>query len=372
MMTYSVQKTNRGFVLILTMLIVALVTSITTYIAYRASMFVPYTKVAINHQKAYQLALSGVQLAISKISTIKKPEESADKKKQTKMDDAYIAKQLLLAILPQFGQLNTVRLRKDMDGLDGTIQFCITSEEGKLDINALYDYEKHRFVDENDQPNEQAAQQGIRALFKEIFEYTQKAMSGANLLESFENFLKQRQYKLDDVTELLAAPGFEIFRNYIFYIPPAPAKTDVAEWRPFFLTDLFTINSGNKELNPWLLSDSVRGAFGFKRVAQESAEKKESTSKMIQETVSKFALSTDWKQHWDQLLAPYYQKEYSALTPSMISRMSTKFESTVFSVVSYGTFANVTQRLYALLERVVTKNGDEVAIVVKIKKIYRI
>jgi len=371
-MMNAMQKINRGFVLILTMLIVALVTSITTYIAYRTSMFVPYTKIAINQQKAYQFALSGIQLAISKLSTIKKPEESADKTKQEKMDDTYIAKQLLMTILPQLGQFTTVRLRKDMDGLDGTIQFCIMSEEGKLDINALYDFEKHRFVDEKEEPDAKASQQGIRALFKEIFEYTQKTMGVANLLESFEKFLKQRQYRLDDVTELLAAPGFEIFRNYVFYMPPAPTKTNEAEWRPFFLTDLFTIDSGSKELSPWLLSDSIRGAFGFKRVAQESAEKKESTNKMIPETVNKFALSTDWKQHWDQLLAPYYQKEYSALTPSMISLLRTKFESTVFSVVSYGTFAHVTQRLYALLERTVTKEGDNVMIVVKIKKIYRL
>ena len=119
-----------------------------------------------------------------------------------------------------------------------------------------------------------------------------------------------------------------------------------------------------------MLSDSVRGSFGFKRVTQELAEKKESAGTMIQESLKSFTLSTDWKKNWNQLLTPFYQAEYNTLIPSLTTYLSTKFESTVFSVVSYGTFARITQRLYALLERTVEKNGDDVVIQVKIKKIY--
>lgn len=372
-MIYQNHTSKHGFALMLTMLIITLIVSITTYVAYRTTMFIPYTKIAIEQQKARQLALSGIQLAISRLSTIKKPESSDPQKQNQKIDETYIAKQLLTTVLPNIHQWKSVRLRKSSDGIDGIIQFCISSEHGKININTLYDFENHRFIDEKDQKDAQPVndkKENLRSFFKNIFEYIQKNMGGTNLFESFEKFLKQRQYRLDDVTELLAAPGFEIFRNYIFYVPPTPTKENTPEWRPFFLTDLFTIDSGHKEIEPWLLSDSVRGSFGFKRVTQELAEKKENASTMIQEALNSFTLTTDWKKSWNQLLTPFYQTEYNALIPSLTTYLSTKFESTVFSVVSYGTFARITQRLYALLERTVEKNGDDVVIQVKIKKIY--
>jgi len=332
-------------------------------------MFVPYAKIAMRQQKAQLLAMSGIQLAISELSRFKKPEAKKDGEQQQKLDDAYLARQLLTNILPHLNQWQRVPLTKEADGIKGLIQLCITSEHGKINLNNIYDFEKHAFIDDKKEATEEEKKKSWRSLFKELFGAVQKNMGGTNLFESFEKFLKQRQYKLDDATELLRAPGFDIFKNYIFYIPPIGNTENKKAWRPFFLTDLFTLTSGQETIEPWLFSDSIRGSLGLSRVAV-SSDKKESTQKMIQETLKKFSLSTDWKKDWDQLMAPRYEKELSALSPSVISHLGTKFEPTIFSVVSYGTFAKVTQRLYALLERTVEQQKDDVVIHVKIKKIY--
>jgi len=368
------QNHKSGFALIVTMIMISLIASITVFIARKSTLFAPYAKIAIHQQKARQLALGGVQLAISKLASITKPEKQTTtdqgQQRPQKMDDTYLAQQLLTHLVPIINQSQTIPLKKAFDGIDGKIEFCITSEHGKININQLYDFEKHRFIDEHEKATDDEKKKGARQLIKNVFEQVQKAMGATNLFESFEKFIKQRQYKLNDVTELLAAPGFDIFKNYLFYVPPTLMKDSEKAWRPIFLTDLFTLESGKKQIEPWLLSDSLRGGFGFSRVAQESQEKKESTHKMIQEALKKFSLSTDWKKDWDKMLAPSLKKEYGSLSPSITSHLSTKFESTIFSVVSYGTFANVTQRLYALLERSVQKAKDDVVIHVKIKKIY--
>ena len=71
------KKQQSGFVLVLTLLIISLAVSVTTFIMYRTTMFVPYAKIAMRQQKAQLLAMSGVQLAISELSALKKPEEQA-------------------------------------------------------------------------------------------------------------------------------------------------------------------------------------------------------------------------------------------------------------------------------------------------------
>jgi len=359
-----------GFVMVLTMLVVSLVVTLTTYIMYRTSMFMPYARTALRQQKARLLATSGIQLAISQLSQYEKPEQKDDDKKKPPVDDAYLARQLLMRVVPHLNQWQRVPLIKEEDGIKGEISFCIGSERGKIDINAVYDFENHQFIDDKKEQTEDEKKKSWRQFFKDLFANVQKTMGSSNLFESFEKFLKQRQYKLDDVTELLQAPGFEIFKNYIFYVPPTTATEGEKAWRPFFLADLFTVASGQDKIDPWLFSDSVRAGLGLNRVVSEAPDKTESARKMMQEKVQNFSLSTDWKKEWDQVLASLYGKEYSTLTPCVASHLATKFEPTIFSVVSYGTFEKVTQRLYALLERTILKQEEDVVIQVKIKKIY--
>lgn len=366
---------KHGFALVMTMMMTSLIIMITTFISYRATMFLPYAKIAIHQQKARQLALGGIQLAISQLSEIKESEETQEtpntknKKQDTKLNDTHIAKKLIQSIIPLLGIMQSVPLKKHIDGINGSIQFCITSEHGKINLNQLYDFEKHQFIDDSEKISEDQKKKGSKQLLVEIFDAIQKTMGGKSLFESFEKFLKQRQYRLDDITELLTAPGFDIFKDYVFYAPLTTSQ-ESKESKPLYLADLFTLESGSKTVEPWLLSDSMRGALGMSRVVPESSEKKESAQDMMQETLKAFSLSTDWKQQWDKLLSPRYKKEYSGLSPAVVSHLSTKFEPKIFSVVSYGTFAQVTQRLYAILERTVEKTKDDVVMQVRIKKIY--
>ena len=60
---------------------------------YRTTMFVPYAKIAISQQKAQLLAMSGIQLAISELSSLKKPEEKKEGEQRQKVDEDYLARQ---------------------------------------------------------------------------------------------------------------------------------------------------------------------------------------------------------------------------------------------------------------------------------------
>ena len=195
----SKQRNMHGYVLLLTMLIVSLIVSLTTYIAYRTTMFVPYAKIAASQQKARMLAYSGLQLAISQLCAFDPQQENQDvqekqlkgqaqsttqlseKKdgleKKVRPDTTEIARQLLKNVLPMLNSQQDVPLKKKIDGIDGTIRFAIFCEQGKFDINMLYDFDKHRFVDEKDTPPTQEQKEAsIRALFKNIFDAIQKRM----------------------------------------------------------------------------------------------------------------------------------------------------------------------------------------------------
>ena len=72
----------------------------------------------------------------------------------------------------------------------------IGSEEGKININRAYDFEKHAFIGEG-QPNGD-----MKQVFQDLFELIKDTLN-ADLFADFERFLKERKYPLNDVTELL-------------------------------------------------------------------------------------------------------------------------------------------------------------------------
>ena len=195
-----------------------------------------------------------------------------------------------------------------------------------------FDFDKQKFVGEG------APEGDAKKFLQEVFARIAKKTGGTNLFEPLEKFLKQRQYKLNEITELLTVPGFEIFKDSIWFAPNQK-KSDKSEKQPLALTDIFTVYSQEPGIEPWLLSNGARYALGIERNEKESKEKP------LTEILKQFKVNAQWAKDWDATLGALYGVNFSAVGKTG-APLSTKFEPKIFSVVSYGTIGKTTYKLF--------------------------
>ncbi len=343
-----------GYILVLSLILIFLSMFLVTYLANRGSVFVPYAMIAIERKQAYMLAQSGLDLAISQIVSpkVSKKQEQQEGQKKKKPTEQELDQDMLTVILPTLNRWQEVKLTQKVEGIDATIKFCIMCENGKFDLNALYDFDKHQFIN----PGKDA---DTKKMFNELFEKIKKIMGGKELFGAFETILKEKKYRLNDPTELLTR-AFEPFKDAVFYEPP---DKDSPKKRPIYLTDLFTVWTGKRSINPWLLSDSVAAVMDLKRAQiQDVAERKKGVAQWLKQ----FKLKSQWQTDWNKLLKPLYGKEFNSVPKSLQPFLSGTFEARVFSILSYATVGRVTQRLLAIVERPSTGDSSDMTI----KKVY--
>ena len=342
---------KNGFVIPLVLMLISVAMILVTNIYQRGSTFVPFMSTIMRKEQAKQLAISGVHLAMSQLAHAADPEEGKAPKKappakegekkeeQQQLSPEEQARNILSHILPTINEWQKFPLKKDIDGIDGTIKIAISCEEGKINLNSLYDFAQGKFKGEGQK--EADWKKMLELIAKKM---QQKVKSTGNLFESFEKFFKQRHYKVNDASELLTQDGFRAYARLLFYEPPEKEK----EERPIYLFDLFTVY-GSGKFQPWLLSDSVRGLLDMKRVAPNNEKKKK---EMVQELLKKFKPTINVAQDWGTLFQPLYGIEFTRLPKGIEAFFGSSFDPKIFSVVSYGKVGEITQRIYAILERI--------------------
>lgn len=363
---------QRGYILMLTLMIVSLSVAMLTYITYRAAAYTPFARATIDREKAYQLAVGGVNVACAQLAQEPKKDKKekdegaaeskeASEQEQTEKEtptngDKDHAQSLLKFLLPVKNRWQTFALKKSSDGINATLQICIVSEDGKVDINEIYDFERKKFVGEGTQRD---AKKMVQALFDRIKSF----VGGADLFPAFEKFLKDRQYKLHDVTQLLTIKEFEVFKRRVFY-EPAEQKNErgSSEKHPIYLTDIFTVWSGKQTIDPWLLSDSMSTLLEL----SSNGDRKEQMS----EALKKFKPNLTWPADWETIFAPLYGKTFDTLAKDIAAYLNTKFAPTTFCVISLARVGKVTQKVVAILDRHVTSQDGDTQIKVTIKKLY--
>ncbi|MDR3550559.1 MAG: hypothetical protein P4L31_04040 [Candidatus Babeliales bacterium] len=393
-----------GYIFLLTLMIMSLATVLVSYVFTSGSIHVPFIKTMIDREKAKQLALGGIQIAISQLSQEVDASQDAkneqakpdqpDQSKKPKLSPTASSealakgedqanKKLFETVIPTLNRWQQFPLSQEVDGVDGQIKICVMSEEGKININALYDFKKHTYK------GTQAQQEIGKVLLKETF----KSIGKEDLFEQFEKYLKDRSYRLDDVTELMSIKGFEAFKNNIFYQPPplqqmsekssqaAAAQFDQADAlessnqasgtqkgkKKVYLTDIFTVWSGRFTVDPWLLSDSLCALLGVKRAERGDIEgRKQAVEQIAKEFKSTFQFPADWKKYFE----PLYGTDFKSLSKGVEYILNTKFEPKIFSVLSYGSVGSVTLKMLAILQREKTTKDKRIAYSVTIKKIY--
>lgn len=346
-------RQKNGFILVTSIIITTLFVFLATYISYRTTIFSSFSSTTLDRQKAYMLALGGIQIGMSMLINTKEITDN----KTDQSEKTIQAKALLQSILPGLNRWQTFELKSDVEGIDGQIKISISSDDGKIDLNSIYNFETHQFL------GEKTSDRNWKTAMKILFSRIEQKTGDQNLFEAFEQFLQKRNQPLNDITELLQIKAFKTLGNKLFYIP---SENDQKE-HPLYLTDLFTLWSGKKTIQPWLFSDSVCAILELQCSKSDDIDKRR---ELVQQWLQDFKLDTRWAADWDNLMTPVYGKDYSSLPKNIDAIFDSKFEAHVFSILSLGTYKAIHQRLLAIVERIKTNSKGTPTFEVKIRKLY--
>ncbi len=343
---------RKGFVIPLVLMLISIAMILTTAIYRRGSLFVPFITTMYQWEQAKFLALSGIQIAMSQLAELPTPKKetssAAGAAANSTPDEATL---FFRHIFPRINRWQTFPLKKEHDGIEGSIKIALASEDGKINLNAIYDFVKKKFQGEGESKGD------WKKIMENLFQKIQKRMGiKTNLFEGFEKFLKQRQYKVNDASELLTIDAFRPFVARQFYEPSVNHKE-----QRLFLMDLFTVY-GYGTLQPWLLSDSMRGALDMQGTSPQLTLRED----LMKNFKSHVTVANDWK----LLFQPIYGIELQRLPTGIDAVFATTFDPKLFSVVSYGVVGSVTVRAYAILERIRRVVKQKTWYDIKIKKFY--
>lgn len=343
-------RIKSGYILPITLILIGLFVATVTYLASKNSVFSSFSKTMIDREKSRLLSLSGIQLSMSQLANASEKEKKETPAPTGKaVPPESDAKQFFKVMMPLFNVMQEFKLKRATDGIDGTIRFHIASEDGKININRMFDFKQHKFIAEG-QP------QGDMKKVAQQFFALLKEQTGQDLFNEFEKFLKKREYPINDVTELLVVPGFDWFKDKIFFEPSGSKD----QKKPvIYLADLFTVQTAKAAIDPWLISPSLQVVFGLKR----------SEKLNIEELLKIFKETLTFPQDGAVLFKTLYNADYAKIAP-FAPLLRTQFEPKAFSVMSTGIYGSVPVTHLAVLEREKMTAKDATGYDVFIRKTY--
>lgn len=360
----NIKRLQQGYILILALSMLSLILVVVTGLYNRATPFIFFDAAVIKREKAMQLALTGLQVAMSQLAANVEPPKEAkvpegqpkgptnsplipsDLRSQAEANSIEGRNKLFKALLPTLNHFQKFPLTQAQDGIKGSLEICISCEQGKLNINELFDFKTKKFIGEG------KPQGDMRKMMQSVFAKLALYTNDKNLFGAFEKFLKQRHSKLHEVTELLRSKEFQsVFALRQFYEPPTQNNENVPKGKKqaVYLTDLFTIWSDQDTASVWVLSDAVCAVFGFNRVEfGDTKLRKQMTDQAIEQ---KALGATTVEAVWPKGPQALYGKEVGAINAELKPLLSASFEPDTFSVISRGTIGNISQKIFAIIER---------------------
>ncbi len=165
----KIAKKSKGYILIFTLLITATATVVVTYIFNRGIIYVPFMQIMIDREKAKMITLGSIQIIASQLTY---------QEKETKQIPNDNEKKLLARILPTLNRWQTFQLKENIEGIDAELRICLMCEEGKINLNLIYDFSQHKF-------HGQGKKQGDwKKFLQEIFQRIEKKNKGKDLFTS--------------------------------------------------------------------------------------------------------------------------------------------------------------------------------------------
>jgi hypothetical protein len=344
-------KRSRGSIVVFSLMVLSVTLVLTEQLLRSVYVSSSFVKAMVDRERAQVLALSGVTLAIAQLTPDKEKQEEkkpatlivplGDKGEKTprKQEQKYF----LRRVFPHLNRWQVFQLNEKTEGIEGEIKICISSEEGKININEVFDFEKQELKKEYE--------------FLKNLEIKGK-MAPGEIVNQLVAFFKKRQKKINDISELYAIRDFENID--IFYKPPKPAEKKGeknASNTDLFLQDIFTIWSPQAEVHPLLFSDSLCAIFGLRRPQADDAHALKDKYKQLAE-----AYKDEWGKNWDENWK--FLEQIYGPKPKIIKNFqgifSKQFGPKVFSVLSYGKVGSVEQRLLVVIKQMndEQKSGD--------------
>ncbi len=363
----------KGYILPLILVILSGMIVMITQLFIAHSTYQTTIRTSMAAVKAQELAYSGVQIAMAQLASLhipKKPKKDttddpaksangSNNTTQTKKPKQDPEKIFLSQILPLLNVFQTYSLTKESDGIDGSISLCLMSEEGKININAIYDPLKNNFID------------SYKTIIPSLLDIIEKRVGTQNLSRDLLNFLKERTFPVQDASELLAIPAFASLADKIFFDPNAtiPLQSNNApEQQELFLADIFSTDGTRTAINPWMLSPSLKSLLEIVPIKNSDQD---NSRKRLKEALSNYRKEIKTEQEWDSSLKKLYNKPYNTLPKNFLTICSPyEGEPILFSVLVHGTVESVTERIYAVLERQKRVQEKEDVYDITIKRIY--
>lgn len=349
-----------GYILLLTLMLTGLSLLLISTVIYKATILSRYAAAYSEREKAKALAYSGVEIAISQLSSLLPKQEKNEQKKEDaeqeakeKKDDP--RKQMYAKLFSIINRWQTFALSGKEFEEEGEVKIYIACEQGKINIAHLFDFKKQEFIN-----NPVDGKKIAEILFKNLGEQIKKE----KLLSVFEQFMKEKVYPIQDVSELLLAKDFREYKQYLFPEfegeSAQEAQAEKVKKKILYLMDVFTIESGESLdnpvlLDPLVLSESVSILLGFNRQSTKDGQK---WVKDFPDSPYKGqGYSNNWASgSWDKILAPLYKKEFKPIPDEIKKLFSNISQPTTFSVLVQANVGKITQKMYAIVHKDTTSN----------------
>lgn len=340
-------KRQKASVLLFSLLIISVIIILTEQLIRGVMVGSGFTKAMVDREHAEMLALGGVNVAISQL-TYDKKEKDKDQKTQADVtaesdeqsDKITSLQKFLFRLISNLNRWQDFELNSKVDGVSGSVKICISSEQGKININEAFDFKKQEFKKE------------FKFLLAKL-EIPGKIPAG-EFLNKISEYLKRRGKKLYDISELMNISGFE--RLDIFYDPPKIYKKGGAQSNTeLALQDIFTIWTDDVKIDPLLLSDALCSILNLRRPRADDAKKYKERFRELA-----MAFKEDWGKDWDanwKYLQSIYDskpKELSNIKDILVE----KFNPRVYSVLSCGRVGQVEQRVLAIIKEIDKRMGS--------------
>lgn len=349
-------KAQSGYILLLTTFIVATSILLISLVVNRVATYRQLTRIAAEKESARLIARSGIDIAISELMIFapqkeekqtKKPNEKSSSQDQPQKSEEGDEESTADFVLKKLNRWQSFELTEKSEGMEATCDIYITSEQGKININNLYDFGQKKFKTIGTTDGKKVLE-FIADRLKPLFEGQQQKVDLVRLIEQ----ALQEHGPLDDISQIITAKDNEVLHERMF--PSKDQKDKIT------LFDLFT-TAKTQALHPLAVTPSTKRVLGFKEPSKDAKEKP--TNEQIDNILKKQI--KDWKVEWEPTLTMLYGINYDAVPEPIKSLFANKFEQNLFFVVSYGKVGSVTEKAAALIEKNQTGNNKAKPFVIR-------
>lgn len=331
-------KKKPGYMLVVIFSFLSLMAAIVMLLFYSVQSY--KTRASLIAAKGKSMTFLSSCIAVVNATLLEKEEKqnNAEEVPQKNIDMKQVEWNNLFHLLNQKKSLSFLLQNKEQI----EVNFLISAEDGKININHLYDFKNKQFYKDA---------RGDRKVFcKWLFEAIGKKLKVEGLFESFESFVKTKKNPFYDVRELLEIKEFlKAFSERIVM------TSEVSE-NELYLLDLFTVHTNSLFVNPALMSSSLSTVCGIKRKVKNDGkqdsmqnQKENSMKNVIDALYKNYGKTVKWETIWPQTLKFVYEKEFSEIPKEFSSLFASFLNIPILSVVMQITIEEVKKVMYAIL-----------------------